>query len=160
METSTYIVFLDLSNLLSHSNFREGNLCKQSLSHNYYYFLPSTIKLIRFLKSMYHWHHNHRWVKVKVHLIKRRNFLYSHREYSPRKPTVHLSYPPPSHQYSVLRVFKATLSYTERKEVETRMWDLGIELGTLCTRAAHQPTVPPLHVIDHTLKPSRAVYKS
>ena len=108
METSTYIVFLDLSNLLSHSNFREGNLCKQSLSHNYYYFLPSTIKLIRFLKSMYHWHHNHRWVKVKVHLIKRRNFLYSHREYSPRKPTVHLSYPPPFP--SILR-FKGIESY-------------------------------------------------
>ena len=40
---------------------------------------------------------------------------------------------------SVLR-FKGIwsyLGYTERKEVETKIWDPGIELATSCTKAAH-----------------------
>ena len=36
------------------------------------------------------------------------------------------------------------LSYTERREVETRMRDPGVELRTSCTKAEHKLTVPSL----------------
>ena len=52
---------------------------------------------------------------------------------------------PPLHQtgapfYGYLKL----LSYTERKEVKTRMRDPGIKLRTSCPKAVHKPTVPSL----------------
>ena len=48
--------------------------------------------------------------------------------------------PPSLHQCSVFRVFKTSQSYTERREVETRMWcHQGFNQDL-----AHTPTVPPL----------------
>ena len=40
------------------------------------------------------------------------------------------SFTPFKHQCFVLRVFEVSSSYTERREVETRMITAGIELGT------------------------------
>ena len=53
--------------------------------------------------------------------------------------------PPSLHQCSVLRVFKASQSYTERREVETRIWcHQGSNSGPRAPKVAHLPTVPPL----------------
>ena len=51
--------------------------------------------------------------------------------------------PPSLHQCSVSRVFKASQSYTERREVETRMWcHRGSNSRPRTPKAAHTPTVP------------------